>query len=232
MPSISISKPTLRRPFKDINYCYWSPNGQRLYSLSRVIRDLGLKPDYEGVDERVMRKAAARGKLTEWYCFRLLEGKSVTVRSRHCGTLQKGVADRVQAFHRWALKYKPELVDYRRIVWDDHDAVAWEQDLRVRIAGRVWLVDIKCTSAVAKDWPLQLGCGLSYDQECERAAILHLKPEFKDGYMFRDKWDSQYLRRVYQRAVHHWRCRRDFSQLKAELGFDSEAYGFEPEVDE
>jgi|GEM_PF-2415717 len=213
-----------------MNYCYWL-GSRRLYSLSRVLRDLGLKPDFGDTPEWVIRNAACRGKLTENYCYQLIQGRPVTIRSRHCGSLQEGVSERVQAFHRWMQKYKPEYVDHHGIVFSETDRVAWERDLRVLINGRLTLIDIKCTSKPEKDWPLQIGCGLSYDEDgAEQAAILHLNPTLnKDGYRFLNKWKPAQLRNWWARTVDRWRSNRDFNDLRNELGFDSEAFGFEAE---
>lgn len=205
-----------RKPFRDMFYRYWL-GGERLYSASRVIRDLGLKPDFGDVDEAVIRNAACRGKLTEGYCYRLLRGQAVTVRSRHCGSLQGGVSDRAQAFYRWMEKYKPADIEIGGIVWSVEDRVAWEVDFRCTIAGVRTLVDIKCTSSPAKDWPLQLGCGLSYDPSCAAAAILHLNPKMnKAGFRFIEFRPAQ-ARERWERAVRHWRSSHDFDLLKAEL---------------
>jgi hypothetical protein len=230
IPDTSIRRPI--RPRRDLNYCYWLGK-DRLYSASRVIRELGLKPNYGDSDPSIVLRAAHRGKLTEDYCYRLLTGSRVTVRARHCGSLQEGVSERVQGFYNWMVKMKPEYVDHQSIVWSHEDRVAWTRDLRVRINGRLYLVDIKCTSKPEKDWPLQLGCGLSYDEDdCDNAAILHLNPRLnKDGYRFIDKWSGRQLKAWWKRSVTRWHSNRDFEGLKAELGFESEALGFETEDD-
>lgn len=224
---------TRPKPFRDWNYCYWL-NGKRLYSPARVLRDLGLKTDYSAVNAYDLRRAAWRGKLVEDYCYRLLRGERVTVRAKHCGSLQADVAARVEAFYRWMVQVNPVYVDHQTIVWSARDRIAWTRDLRVRINGVLWLVDIKCTSLPAKDWPLQLGCGLAYDEDgCSHAAILQLKPSMsKKGYKFRDAWKGPQLVNWWERAVERWQSERDFNYLKSELGFDSEAFGLETEDDE
>jgi hypothetical protein len=199
-----------------------------------VLRDLGLKPDFGDVDPSVILRAANRGKLVEEYCYRLIQGQGVTVRAKHCGSLQPDVAERVEAFSRWMTKYKPEYVDHQTMVWSEVDRVCWTRDLRVRIGGKLYLLDVKCTSQPAKDWPLQLGCGLSYDEDgCEHAAILQLKPSMnKDGYKFRDGWKGETLKSWWRRAVARWHSIYDFARLKSELGFDSETFGFETETND
>ncbi len=228
-----------QKPFKDDSHCYWIGN-QRLYSLSRVLRDLGLKPVYPEdpkIQKRV-KEAALVGKLTEQYCVKYLKtGKSVTVRQKHTGSLRKRVIANVEAFDRWRLKYQPIFVDAGDYVWSLEDRVCWQRDLRVMINGRLTLVDIKCTSKLEKDWPLQLGCGLAYDQHGEHgyttaAAILHLNPKLnKEGYRWIDKWPKRQLVNWWDRAIGYWKSQRDFNLLKGELGFDSQAVGFEVEDD-
>ncbi len=224
------SRTRQRRPFRDTNYCSWLGN-ERLYSLSRVLRDLGLKPDFGDVDPLVILNAANRGKLTEGYCYDLLQGKPVTVRAKHCGSLHEGVAERAKAFLRWKEKYQPEYVDHQSFVWSEEDRVCWIRDFRAIINGQLTLVDIKCTSQPAKDWPLHLGCGLSYDEDgCNNAAILHLNPSLnKAGYRFIEKWPGHQLKSMWRRAVARWHSNYDFNRLINELGFDSEALGFETE---
>ncbi len=50
----------------------------------------------------------------------------------------------------------------------------------------------------------------------------------KDGYKFRE-YNGRQVKEQYRRAVDRWRSNRDFNLLRAELGFDSEAQGFEVE---
>lgn len=231
MPSILTPKaiPSARKPFRDTNYATWLGN-QRLYSLSKVLRELGLKPDYGDADPSVIQRAACRGKLTEQYCYRLLQGKPVTVRDKHCGSLREDVAVRVEAFYRWMVRTKPEFVDCQTFAWSEQDRICWQRDLRVIIDGRLTLVDVKCTSKAEKDWPLQIGCGLSYDEDgAERGGVLHLNPRLnKDGFKFRE-YNADSVKGWWRRAADRWRSNRDFNLLRAELGFDSEAIGFEVE---
>ncbi len=198
-----------------------------------MLRDLGLKPDYGETPPGVLERAACRGKLTELYCYRLLQGKSVVIRSKHCGSLQKDVSDRVQAFYRWTQKVKPVFVDKESYVWSADDRICWKRDFRAIIGGRLTLVDIKCTSKPEKDWPLQIGCGLSYDEDgAEYGGILHLKPSLnRDGYKWRPCNGPQ-VKRWWKRAVERWQSNRDFQLLRNELGFDSEEFGFEVEDDD
>lgn len=235
MDIATVSAPTIlpRKPIQDWNHCYWL-GGKRLYSASRVIRDLGMKPDYKDAKPEVIHRAACRGKLTEGYCYTLLQMKrGIVVRAKHTGTLQQEVSMRVEAFNRWSEKYRPEFIDCQQIAYSERDRVAWRRDLRVVIQGELWLVDIKCTSKPEKDWPLQLGCGLSYDEDkCKRAAVLHLNPKLKDGYMWRDKWSGAQLKDWWRRAVGRWHSNFDFMMLKNELGFDTEAMGLETEGDD
>lgn len=179
----------------------------------------------------IIYNAACRGKLTEQYGYRLIQGFPVTIRAKHTGSLQADVSERVQAIYRWMQKYNPQYVDSQSFVWNAQDRVCWQRDLRVRIAGRLWLIDIKCTSKPEKDWPLQLGCGLSYDEDgCDHAAILHVNPRLnRDGFRFINKWKGSQLKDWYRRAVDRWKSERDFNLLKGELGFESEAMGLETE---
>lgn len=181
------------------------------------------------MDPVVVRRAANQGNLTEAYCYRLLQGLSVTVRSKHCGSLQAGVSERVECFYRWMVEYKPEFVDCQTTVWSDTDRIAWTRDFRAVINGQLFLVDIKCATP-QKDWPLYLGCGLSYDEDgADHAAILQLNPKMsKKGYKFRE-WKGPQLKAWWRLAVDRWRSDRDFNRLRGELGFDSEAMGFETE---
>jgi hypothetical protein len=228
--AIERRKARIRQPRRDWSYCTWL-GSDRLYSISRIIRDLGLKPDFGAADPAVVLRAAHRGKLVEDYCYRLIQGQSVTVRAKHCGSLQADVAERVEAFWRWMDRYKPVYVDHQSMVWNEQDRICWTRDLRVLIKGELYLVDIKCTSQPAKDWPLQLGCGLSYDEDgCNRAAILQLKPKMnKDGFKFRDEWRPDTLKAWWRVAVERWHSNYRFNRLKNELGFDTEAFGLETE---
>ena len=233
MPHTSIAGPIRRRPVRDTNYVTWLGK-QRLYSLTRVLKDLGLKPDFSEVNPAVMRRAACRGKLVEDYAYRMLEyRRGVTVRARHCGSLQPDVKLRVEAFYRWMQAYNPQFVDAQTYVWSEHDRVSWKRDLRVIIRGALWLIDIKCTSKQEKDWPLQLGCGLAYDENgCDQAAILHLNPKYKTGYRFIHDWNARQLKDWWYRTIDRWHSDYDFNKLRAELGYESEARGFEIEEDE
>ena len=228
LPAISTARPThQRKPYKDIGHSYWLGR-ERLYSLSRVLRDLGLKPSFEGVDPQVLWRAQTRGKLTEWYASQLLQGKRVTVRSKHCGSLTKDVALRVQGFYNWMQNFDPVFLAHGRIVHSEEDHVAWKTDFDVSLDDGVpTLVELKCTSQAAKDWPLQIGMGLSYGPY-ERGGVLHVNPRFRHGY----QWITYKPSRVglqWRIAIDTWKARYAFNQLKAELGFNTEAFGFEVE---
>ena len=232
LPAISIVLPIQRKPFKDIGHSYWIGR-ERLYSLSRVLRDLGLKPDFSGIDPTVLWRAQTRGKLTEWYASQLLQGKRVTVRSKHCGSLTNDVALRVQGFYNWMQKAQPTVLhpnERHRIVWSEEDHVAWQIDFGVMFDDRLrTLVELKCTSQAAKDWPLQVGMGLTYGA-FSRGGVLHLNPRFKDGYRW-IPYKPLEVKRQWRIAIDTWKARYAFNQLKAELGFTTESYGFEVEDD-
>jgi len=196
-----------------------------------MLRDLGLKPDYGDTPEYIIRNAANRGKLVEMYCLRLIQNpkEPLWIRTKHTGSQHLDVSVRVGAFYKWMKATSAEYVDSHDFVWSAKDRVCWQRDLRVKISGRLTLVDIKATSKAEKDWPLQVGCGLSYDEDgCDRGGILHLNPKLKDGYKFRE-YDAATVKSQYRRAVDRWHSNRDFQLLRNELGFDSEAFGFETE---
>jgi hypothetical protein len=169
------------------------------------------------------RYGRSRDTLTEQYCYGLIQGQPVTVRAKHTGSLQADVTLRVEAFHRWMQKFNPTYVDSQTFVWSAMDRIAWQRDLRVILDGRLTLIDIKCTAQRAKDWGIQIGCGLSYDTDgCERGAILHLNPDLnKNGFRFIE-YDPIQVKGWWRRVVARWHSNRDFEDLRTELGFNDD----------
>lgn len=56
----------------------------------------------------------------------------------------------VMTFHEWFEKTRPEVIDAEYVVWNERYGYAGTVDLKVRIDGVVWIIDIKTSKQI---WP-------------------------------------------------------------------------------
>jgi hypothetical protein len=166
------------RPF------YRSTEGLRYASISQVLRDVGIKKSFDGkVSQAVLDHAAWRGKAVEKHCFEIAR-KGWT----DCPE-EVEIWDRVAAFELWWRESGAEYVSHHEIVWDDVVRVAHELDLVCRLEGRLTTIDIKCTASVEKDWGIQCGAQATMRSHMtgdgHNLAVLHIKPAFKKGFIYR-----------------------------------------------
>ena len=139
---IALNKVT-RVSFEDITHSYLLDDTRELIGVTSLMRKHGLSPDYSGVPEEVMQKAAERGskvhKDIEDYC----NGKEVVMTPElkaYIGCNVKPVANEY-------------LVTDYAVVASSIDIVADAGD------GKVYLIDIKTTSTLhheALSWQLSI----------------------------------------------------------------------------
>lgn len=139
---IALNKVT-RVSFEDITHSYLLDDTRELIGVTSLMRKHGLSPDYSGIPEEVMQKAAERGskvhKDIEDYC----NGKEVVMTPElkaYIGCNVKPVANEY-------------LVTDYAVVASSIDIVADAGD------GKVYLIDIKTTSTLhheALSWQLSI----------------------------------------------------------------------------
>ena len=177
--------------------------GEKLESVSRLIRMLGIPKSYEKggspPPKDILTFAAERGIALESILHALIQGRPASVEipqlEQNGKTLRESVGEFLPGIQRWLADESPEYVAHQEVVYDIEAGVAGTFDLMTPRH----LIDVKCTSAEEKEhWQIQLGAYLSMDDRpVEFApAILHINKKFKKGYIFRvydrkeclDKW--------------------------------------------
>ncbi len=170
---------------------YWSDDGVRYDSLGRMVRDLGMQPDFGNASKWTLSTASERGKAVEQACYALAQFGFVDIPGQGEEGYIKGVYDRVNAFSRWWDKSGATYVSHSTVVADPTILIAHQLDLVVEIAGKQTLLELKATSAKHPNWAIQCGCqgalqeietGVKHDM-----AVLHLTPpgQAKRGYIYR-----------------------------------------------
>mgnify|MGYP003636559805 CR=1 FL=1 len=174
---------------------YVNEDGERYASISQILRDVGIKKSWDkdgpptpDVQVRIDH-AAWRGKEVEKHCFEIARFNFTDCPD------DDEISVRVSAFNDWWNANDLEYVSHHEIVWDEEARVAHELDLVVLLDGKLTTVDIKCTASVEKDWGIQCGAqsGMRYGMtgEDHNMAVLHLKPQFKKGYIYRSYGEAE-----------------------------------------
>ncbi len=181
--------------------------GKPLVSVSKVIYSL-IKKSFEGVDEAVLKNAAERGILVEKYATEWLQTGGVETPADE----RLDVLDRLECFGRWRDAVEPTMIEAQRLVWSD-DA-AGMLDFVLSIAGKRYIVDLKCTAQPEATWILQVGAYLKMhpDTSIDGGAVLHINPKYKQGYIWREYAKADAIAK-WSAALEWYRI---LTQLKAE----------------
>jgi len=189
-------------------------DGEPLTSVSAVVNAL-IRKSFDGVNPAILKNAAERGMLLEEYATDLLRDGYVTTRPNE----RADVIERLEGFERWWMFAKPTFIDAQRMVFSEIDKTAGTEDWLLKLEGKYYIVDCKCTAQAERAWILQLGGYLTMDTlPIDGAAVLHVNPKYRQGY----KW----LEYDPEEAMMHWQrglaWYRSLQMLRAETVNESE----------
>lgn len=200
-------------------HTYYDPDDpdKDYVSVTSVIRLLGIRKSFHGVNPAVLRFAAERGMAVESILYDLIRGQasSVTIPTleQNGRTLRESVMDFLPGVRRWLEDKKPQYVAHQVIVSDPQAGIAGTLDLV--IPG--FVVDAKCTSQEEMDWKLQVGAYCEMYPEDAEPAVLHINPKFKKGYIWR-KYDSDQCQKAWRLVRFAWmQSKKDFDDAAREI---------------
>ena len=192
------------------------PDAQYI-GVTGLIRQLGLRKSFAGVDEDTLKFAALRGEAVESILYALIQGHEASVDvpawERGGKTLRETVEARIPGIQNFLADHQPEYVAHQMIVSDREALVAGTLDLVCEIKGERWVLDCKATSKAEDDWIYQASsyAGMLAMMKPEsvvasvtemRVGVLHFRPEWKSGYRVHeyadapDKWERLRAARI------------------------------------
>lgn len=120
--------------FDETAHAYSDRDGNAYASVTQLLHEMGLAPDYSGIDEETLKRAAKRGEETHERIERALkDGKAIPETAPLDGY---------------------ELIDCERVVSDGSARIAGRYDLKMRRKAddRLCIIDIKCTATPPVDY--------------------------------------------------------------------------------
>ena len=151
--------------FTNNNHIYCSRKVERYLSITTLLKEMGISPSYDGVNEEVLNKAKDYGEMVH------------SEIEAYCKFDEIGIADELQEFIKWSKKNK---INYAASEYRVHDErLAGSIDLIYMQNGKLVISDIKTTSQVHKDsvsWQLSLYRYL-LKENIEKATCIHIRPD-------------------------------------------------------
>lgn len=127
----------------------------------------------------------------------LLAGNKVTIESLYVNkttqqpeplTVEEYAA--IMSFCDWFTVTKPDVMAFEFLVWNEQDGYAGTVDLKCKINGEVWVIDVKSGQNVWPEYELQLSA-YKHADACDRLGILQVGyKRNKAGYKFTETEDK------------------------------------------
>lgn len=199
--------------FTDNKHIYCSRKVERYLSITTLLKEMGISPSYDGVNEEVLNKAKDYGEMVH------------SEIENYCKFDEIGIADELQEFIKWSKKNK---INYAVSEYRVHDErLAGSIDLIYMQNGKLVISDIKTTSQVHKDsvsWQLSLYRYL-LGEKIEKATCIHIRPDLfevieiplKSNEECKKLIDSYFNETVYEVALLEQEQVNALFQLQAQL---------------
>lgn len=147
--------------FEKDTHKYFNEKEKELISVTKLMQQYGLSPDYSFVSDEVLKLKAERGTLIHKEIEEYIKNNEI------------GFTSELQAFIRFLNYNKAKVIASERIV--NNDIVAGTTDLLLEINGERTIAEIKTTSSVYKEavsWQLSIYNYLD-DWKSKKAICLH-----------------------------------------------------------
>lgn len=149
--------------------------------------------------EEIKQAAGGKGSKVHFGVAALVEGQKVCMESRFRNpslgvdeplTVEEWEA--LMSFVDWFKREKPEVIRSEYVVWNPQYGYAGTVDLKCRLDGSVWGIDLKTSPEIWPSFELQLSAYKHADPEIERTAVLQLgyKRNKKQKYKFTEIEDQ------------------------------------------
>lgn len=153
--------------FDDTNnkHLYSSRDKSKYTSITTMLRDMGISPSYDSVDEKKLKESVAYGKMIH------------SEIENYCKLDETGITDELQEFIKWSKKQRLSFIASEYLVHNSE--LAGAIDLIYQENGELVISDIKTTSQIHKDsvsWQLSLYRYL-LGERIEKATCIHIRPD-------------------------------------------------------
>ena len=151
--------------FTDEEHKYTSRDFKQYVSITTILKEMEITPNYDVVDEEVLNRAIDYGKLIH------------SEIEKYCKLEELGFTHELQDFIKWSKKAQVNFVASEYIVHNEE--VAGTIDLIYRQNNELVISDIKTTSQVHKEavsWQLSLYRYL-LGESIEKATCIHIRPD-------------------------------------------------------
>ena len=156
----------------DENTHTYELDGKKLISTTQLLRKNNLAPNYDMVDEEVLKKAAEKGTLIHSEIEEFIKTGSI------------GFTNEVALFIDWYRKQAVSEIESEIKVYND--IVAGTIDLIYKRNNEWWISDIKTTSTIhtsSVQWQLSIYKALAEERlgiKIERSSVLHIRDVLKE----------------------------------------------------
>lgn len=160
-----INDAVINLKFSEENHKYTSKDFNQFVSITTILKEMGITPNYDVVDEEVLNRAIDYGKLIH---------KEI---ENYCKLEETGITHELEDFIKWSKSNKLNYVASEYIV--HNEKVAGTIDLIYRQNNELVISDIKTTSQVHKEavsWQLSLYRYL-LKENIEKATCIHIRPD-------------------------------------------------------
>lgn len=152
--------------FDDTNnkHLYSSRDKNQYTSITTMLRDMGISPSYDSVDEKKLKESVAYGKMIH------------SEIENYCKLDETGITDELQEFIKWSKKQRLSFIASEYLVHNSE--LAGAIDLIYQENGELVISDIKTTSQIHTDsvsWQLSLYRYL-LGEKIEKATCIHIRP--------------------------------------------------------
>ena len=142
--------------FTDNKHIYCSRKVERYLSITTLLKEMGISPSYDGVNEEVLNKAKDYGEMVH------------SEIENYCKFDEIGIADELQEFIKWS---KSNKINYAASEYRVHDErLAGSIDLIYTQNGKLVISDIKTTTCIhiRPDLFEVIDIPLKSDEECKK----------------------------------------------------------------
>lgn len=159
----------------------------------------------QGLDEaeRIKRAAGDKGSKIHLAIEDLLAGKEIKIDAKYqnktTGEMEELTPEEygaVVSFKDWYKEVKPEVLGFEYVVWNDEYGYAGTVDLKCKIGGEVWLIDLKSGQNVYTEYELQVSAYAMChsEKDVQKLGILQVGyKRNKDSYKFTEVSRSEDL---------------------------------------
>ncbi len=142
--------------------------------------------------EALKEAAGARGSRIHLACASLASGGTITPDVKYDGVeLSVDEYAAVMSFRDWFETVRPEVLGSEFIIWNEEHGFAGTVDLKVKINGEIWVIDIKCGQGLFPEYAMQLSAYRQSIPDCQKTAVLQVGyRRSKVGYKFTETEDN------------------------------------------